>query len=129
MKFTPVRAVAVLLVFLLVVGVAGLSIGLLLEDDDASGGNNDATPTLAPTPTPQPGSTEAPAADLAPFYSQTLSWEPCRDDFECATLTVPIDYADPGGETIDLSAEVFQSPSPPKPAPSAISRCTASPGS
>jgi pimeloyl-ACP methyl ester carboxylesterase len=103
LKFTPVRAVAVLLVVLLVIGVAGLSIGLLLEDDDTGGTKDDATPTLAPTPTPQPGSTEPPAADLTPFYSQTLSWEPCRGTFECATLTVPIDYADPGGDTIDLA--------------------------
>ena len=103
MKFTPVRAVAVLLVVLLVVGVAGLSIGLLLEDDDASGSKDDASQALAPTPTPQPGSTEPPAADLASFYSQTLSWEQCRGKFECATLSVPIDYADPGGETIDLA--------------------------
>jgi pimeloyl-ACP methyl ester carboxylesterase len=103
LKFTPVRAVAVLLVVLLVVGVAGLSVGLLLQDDDASGTKDDAAPALAPTPTPQPGSTEPPAPDLTPFYSQTLSWESCRGDFECATLTVPIDYADPGGETIDLA--------------------------
>ena len=103
MKFTPVRAVAVVLVLLLVIGVAGLSIGLLLADDDSDGSKDDATPALAPTPTPQPGSTEAPAPDLTPFYSQTLSWEPCRDDFECATLTVPIDYRDPTGDTIDLA--------------------------
>jgi pimeloyl-ACP methyl ester carboxylesterase len=103
LKFTPVRAVAVLLVVLLVVGVAGLAIGVALDDgDDTAGDKLDSAP-LAPTPTPEPGSSEPPAADLASFYSQELSWEPCRGDFECATLSVPIDYTDPGGETIDLA--------------------------
>ena len=41
--------------------------------------------------------------DLAAFYAQELTWEPCRGDFQCATLTVPVDYSDPGGETIELA--------------------------
>lgn len=36
-----------------------------------------------------------------------LAWGPCEDDvddgFECATLTVPLDHADPAGDTIDLA--------------------------
>ena len=83
-------------------GVGGLAIGLALDHDDDASGQKE-TATLAPTPTPQPGSSEPPAADLSSFYAQQLSWEPCRGDFECATLSVPIDYADPGGDTIDLA--------------------------
>jgi pimeloyl-ACP methyl ester carboxylesterase len=35
----------------------------------------------------------------------TLAWSDCegRDDWECATLRVPLDYADPTGPTIDLA--------------------------
>ena len=39
----------------------------------------------------------------------TLSWEACddpaviEDELECATLTVPLDYAEPDGDTIDLA--------------------------
>jgi pimeloyl-ACP methyl ester carboxylesterase len=108
LRLTPVRAVAVLLVVLLVVGVAGLGIGLVLQDDDAEGTKDgtggDATPALVPTPTPQPGSQDAPEPGLAEFYSQALDWEICPSgDDECATLTVPLDYQQPDGETIDLA--------------------------
>lgn len=55
-------------------------------------------------------------AELAEFYGQRLSWEGCGDyatgefDVEpladpavqCTRLTVPLDYADPGGETISI---------------------------
>jgi pimeloyl-ACP methyl ester carboxylesterase len=39
---------------------------------------------------------------LARFYSQDLVWSKCGPN-ECARLTVPIDYANPGGETLTLS--------------------------
>ncbi|MFI6289524.1 alpha/beta hydrolase [Streptomyces sp. NPDC051018] len=34
-----------------------------------------------------------------------LNWRPCSagSPFDCATATVPLDYADPGGRTIDLA--------------------------
>ncbi|MFF5294260.1 alpha/beta hydrolase [Paractinoplanes globisporus] len=44
---------------------------------------------IAPTP-PTP-----PAAD-------GLDWHSCGDNVECATLTVPADWNDPGGATVDL---------------------------
>lgn len=37
------------------------------------------------------------------FYSQRLEWEECEGSFECATLTVPVDYAEPEGATIDIA--------------------------
>ena len=37
-----------------------------------------------------------------------MRWRDCddRDGFQCATLTVPVDYADPQGDTIDLTGSV-----------------------
>ncbi|MBZ5739123.1 alpha/beta hydrolase [Nocardioides mangrovi] len=89
------RAVAFLLVLALVVGGASVAaIAIVGHGDDGSS---------ASAPSPEPGSSEAPSADLAPFYGQQLSWESCRDGDQCATLTVPLDYRHPDGETIDLA--------------------------
>ncbi|MDU0347946.1 alpha/beta hydrolase [Actinomyces sp. MRS3W] len=51
---------------------------------------------------------------LEDFYAQTVDWYPCADvgmtqtdagdaDFSCAYVTVPLDYADPDGESIDIA--------------------------
>ena len=39
--------------------------------------------------------TEPPVAPLA--------WSPCNEGLQCATLTVPLDYADPDGSTVPIS--------------------------
>ncbi len=39
---------------------------------------------------------------LARFYTQRLDWTDCGSSAKCATLTVPIDYADPGGATTSV---------------------------
>ena len=56
-----------------------------------------ASPTTLPpaTPTPTPASPTAP--EPAP-----LAWSACGK-FQCATLTVPLDYTDPSKGTIDLA--------------------------
>ncbi|MBW0008622.1 MAG: alpha/beta fold hydrolase, partial [Pseudonocardiales bacterium] len=46
--------------------------------------------------------TDEPAA-LQRFYTQRLAWSTCDQIFECASLTVPLDYANPGRETIALA--------------------------
>ena len=43
------------------------------------------------------------SAGLERFYAQKLAWTRCDGDFQCAKLTVPIDYADPAGTTITLA--------------------------
>lgn len=94
------RVVAALLVLGLLVG------GGVLAALTALGGNDGESPTPrgpAPTTTPKPGATRPPTPALEPFYSQTLDWSRCEDDFECATLTVPLDYHHPGGDTIELA--------------------------
>ena len=39
---------------------------------------------------------------LARFYDQQLTWSACRS-FRCARLTVPLDYAKPGGATVSIA--------------------------
>ncbi|MEU1286724.1 alpha/beta hydrolase [Kitasatospora sp. NPDC005856] len=53
---------------------------------------------------------------LRTLYDQRIDWQPCAGDdgtdpdtaaVRCATLKVPLDYADPGGRTVDVAlAEV-----------------------
>ena len=53
----------------------------------------------ATTESQPPVATSAPAG-LDPFHDQQLAWEDCDEGFECADLTVPLDYDDPGrGDT------------------------------
>jgi pimeloyl-ACP methyl ester carboxylesterase len=53
--------------------------------------------------TPAPDATEGVDPELAAFYTQTLEWSDCGEGFQCSTADVPIDYADPGGDTVELS--------------------------
>ncbi len=57
-----------------------------------------ASPPASAPSTSQP----APTANLAGFYDQDLQWTSCGTD-QCARLTVPVDYADPQGPTIELA--------------------------
>lgn len=51
------------------------------------------------------GSTHDPATDpaYARFYDQEPAWEGCGPGTECTAVTVPVDWADPDGETLDLA--------------------------
>ena len=43
---------------------------------------------------------------LESFYSQTIDWQDCSDGtspFQCGTVTVPLDYNNPGGQTITIA--------------------------
>lgn len=41
---------------------------------------------------------------LEPFYDQTIAWETCDNtaDFQCSSVTVPMDYDNPGDQSIDI---------------------------
>ena len=96
------RALVVLVVIALLLGVGGVAVLVALDPGGDTSGP--APRTDVPTTVPEPAATEPPAPGLAPFYSQTLAWSVCPDDDAlCATLTVPLDYRHPGGETIDLA--------------------------
>jgi pimeloyl-ACP methyl ester carboxylesterase len=41
---------------------------------------------------------------LAPYYSQRLTWQPCDNGYQCATVKVPLDYAHPEAGDLSLSA-------------------------
>lgn len=58
-------------------------------------------PTGAATPT---GGVTDPAQDpaLATFYGQKLDWSGCGGGVQCGWLTVPVDWAQPAGETLRL---------------------------
>ncbi len=53
--------------------------------------------------TGKPGLTAGTAADLARFYGQKLVWRSCDNGYQCTGLTVPVDYAEPGGATLHLA--------------------------
>ena len=88
--------------------------------DDSTGGDatGTATPTAAgtstdQTSTPTNGSTSNPTGGsqgdaprgLESFYNQTIDWKDCPDgaSFKCGTVTVPLDYEHPDGQTITIS--------------------------
>ncbi|WP_439938033.1 alpha/beta hydrolase [Nocardia sp. N13] len=97
------KVLALVAVFALAL-TAFVTVGLALQ-----GGGSGTTPTVRPTPsptTPPPSSvTQPPRSALADFYSQRIDWQPCETngDQDCGTLTVPIDYRDPQGDTIELA--------------------------
>jgi pimeloyl-ACP methyl ester carboxylesterase len=60
--------------------------------------------TSAPGSTAAPGIADPTPATTAPTPAGTLDWQPCGR-LECATLTVPLDYADPAKGTIELNVK------------------------
>lgn len=89
------------LILTAVLAVATAAVGIVLvrqNDDSPSAASGDWTP---PTPTG-----ESAPDGLGEFYDQTLSWQSC-DDAWCTTVKVPVDYAEPAGETTTLAVKVI----------------------
>jgi pimeloyl-ACP methyl ester carboxylesterase len=66
----------------------------------------------APTASPLPTASAGPAAsdpatrpELARFYQQRMSWATCGEGFQCARVTVPVDWSQPAGATIELAVK------------------------
>ena len=78
---------AVLAVFALTLSACGLPAPMLQD----VGGAGESTPET----------------DLEAFYSQEVEWEECGQDFECAAVTVPIDYDAPDSGTIDIAIKKY----------------------
>lgn len=101
MSSAMVRVVALVAVAALV--LSGLVAAIVaLSGDDQPTGRSGGPRANPPTP-PPPGATDPPRPALAPYYSQQLDWEACGDGHDCATLTVPLDYRRPRGETLELA--------------------------
>ncbi|WP_314458080.1 alpha/beta hydrolase [uncultured Actinomyces sp.] len=88
------------------------------SSDGSGSSTGTATPTAAPastdqTSTPTDGSASNPTGGsqgdaprgLESFYNQTINWEDCPDgaSFKCGTVTVPVDYEHPDGQTITIA--------------------------
>ena len=90
------------------VAAAALVASCSSSDGDSSTASSAAT--NAPSTTDAPATTAVATTASAPTEPESsLSWEACDDPsaldpaLECTTLTVPLDYADPEGDTIDLA--------------------------
>ncbi|RMI36133.1 alpha/beta hydrolase [Streptomyces triticirhizae] len=103
-------------------GAVPLALALALLVGGCSGSSGTAEPwsppgttEAAPSPSPAPANEELPPLPER-FTGQTLDWSECPapsplqgagrppgDPWRCAALTVPLDYAEPEGETIDLA--------------------------
>ncbi len=94
----PSRRAPVAVVALLVLALAACS---------SSDGETVAPTTTTPgtTTTDAPTTTEAPTTTTAITLPAPLpiTWRGCGGGFDCATVTVPVDYAAPGGATLDLA--------------------------
>ncbi len=87
---------------------AAAALMVLLGACSAGGGTDPAAPDTSTPPAassaPATASPHPPAADpLAQYHEQRLAWRGCGGAFECATLTVPLDYAHPEGSTLGLA--------------------------
>ena len=82
--------------------LVALAISVLALSGCGAGGGTPDTPD-ADRVSPSAAATAAPGEGLQTFYSQKLAWKDCNGAFECATLEVPLDYADPTGRTIDVA--------------------------
>ncbi|WP_183099992.1 alpha/beta hydrolase [Nocardioides pelophilus] len=102
--------VAVVVVWALVI-VSGIAVGIVLvtgdDDKDSDNGANEESTSASPS---ESGSTSEPADGSVPpgletFYGQQVTWEACGGN-QCGVLEVPLDYADPTGDTIEIALEM-----------------------
>ena len=80
-----------------------LALGGCTGDDDKAAPTPDETSVVPPDTTEPPPTGElGPGRGIERFTEQTLEWEDCDGGFECATVQVPLDYDDLGGDTVGL---------------------------
>jgi pimeloyl-ACP methyl ester carboxylesterase len=102
--------VAVAVVAILVLGIGGGLVAALVTDDDPepSSRSSESPSTEPSSDAPATSEPTGPAGvvpeGLEEIYAQQLDWAECGGN-ECATLTVPVDYTEPDGDTIELAIE------------------------
>ncbi|MGA9746316.1 MAG: alpha/beta hydrolase [Nocardioides sp.] len=84
----------------LVVATTLSGCGLFADEEPAVPEPTLSASPMEPDESGPPGGTDE--GDLSAFYDQELDWKDC-DGNDCATLEVPLDYADPQGEAIELA--------------------------
>ena len=84
---------------------AGAVAGLLVLGACADSSDVGQTAPKDPAePTESVQTPEVEAGSLDDFYTQELDWSAC-DTHECAVAAMPMDYADPTGETVSVALE------------------------
>lgn len=97
------RMIAVAAAALLLAGCAGGGAELGSPATPSEESSTSESPSGSSSPDAGSGDARtAPESDLQRFYDQEISWSTC-DGGECGQLEVPVDYADPGGDTIELA--------------------------
>ena len=61
-------------------------------------------PSDSSSPKPSTSASVPEGDGLDGYYAQQLDWSDCNDGFECATFSVPIDYANPADGAMQISA-------------------------
>src|SRR5690349_18307231 len=81
-----------------------MALAVLLASCSALGPSKDESSPNSSTGQADPSIAAAAPAGLQSFYSQKIIWQPCEDKMQCAKVKVPVDYAKPNGDTIELAA-------------------------
>jgi len=77
-----------------------------------SGRGTPAAPAPAAPATSSPASASTPASAAPSPSAQRLRWDACEAGFECATLRVPLEDADPAAGTADLAVTRLRASGP-----------------
>jgi pimeloyl-ACP methyl ester carboxylesterase len=87
--------------------LAALSLALLATTTGCSfsGGPDIGEPTPPAASASAPTGQRDPATDpaYARYYGQKPTWSDCGNGFQCAKVTVPVDWSKPGGPTLQLA--------------------------
>jgi pimeloyl-ACP methyl ester carboxylesterase len=81
-----------------------MALVMLLASCSFIGQPNDDSKRNGSTGQADPSITEAAPADLREYYGQRVSWESCEQEFQCASIKVPLDYEKPDGDSIEIAA-------------------------
>ena len=101
----PRRAVRALILLLVVAVVAALVVAFRSGRDAGP----DVDPSAAPSASGPPAGVSDPAEDpaLSRFYGQRLAWRGCSGGLQCTSLTVPVDWSAPEGDTLQVAVAKF----------------------
>lgn len=79
------------------------ALALVVGACSTSGEQGTTSPTTTSSSSSSSGGDQGGGTTTTEPGARTIEWEDCGGGFECGTLTVPLDYEDPDGATIDLA--------------------------